>query len=152
MITGNVEELKKGQMGRWIVDRKSMGTSMGQRAQSRPDKGVPCTYRLKDMTTKAKPRRRRMRRQESERRCNKSESKEKRSASAFKQKDYSIVQRTVKRRRRWMGDDAALGSPCPLWKGGGPGREAEVGITIEHGPRGDFQLAQGEDVLSSRRM
>jgi hypothetical protein len=117
------------------------------------DKGVSWTYRLKDMTTEAKPRRRIMREQESERRCNKSESKEKRSASAFKQKDYSTVQRTVKRRRRWMGDDAALGSPCPLmerWRartGSGSGD-----YQLNTGPGEDFQLAQGENVLSSGRL
>jgi hypothetical protein len=43
------------------------------------------------MTTEAKPRRRRMGKQESQRRGNKSESNEKRSASAFKQKDYSTT-------------------------------------------------------------
>ena len=58
------------------------------------------------------------------------------------------VQRTVKRRRRWMGDDAVPGPLMERWRARtGSG----VGIN-QHGPRGDIQLVQGEDVLSSRRL
>jgi len=54
----------------------------------------------------------------------------------------------VKRRRRWMGDDAVPGPLMERWRARtGSG----VGIN-QHGPRGDFQLVQGEDVLSSRRL